>query len=1211
MTPIEGELELFTRELAARQESGRAEDAIAVADRGWELLGGDRLAAAADTSPLLDAILPAMSWAEAQLPATHPRRAAVTGRLGTLLALRYLTGSGRADDRDRALVLLAEAGPGFPGGQVMRALVLLISSFPTGALAPLRDLAVNARSGHLVDNAALHDLAMAMTDGVRDARVREALTILTQPTDEVMPPELADFADGLRGLAALMLDDEQAPVGDSVSRLAENWAGPGRDELAALAVLAQIRQPSRLPAHEELTETLSAAVLGLPPGHAMRVLLQSELAEALMRQAMRSGTGPDIEAAVAAFADGFAEVEEGHLLYDHMLRSLAGAMVSHAAVDASDADVDQAMALAAQVASKTGTDPVQAGRDRFLVGMARMLHAVRTTRYADMAAAIDEMTAAAAALPPGDELAPTVQATLGAAILDRYQLHGALEDLDSGMERLNAALAESRSRGSDDWGTTTLQGLAAYSRVLRALRLPGEVDLAGTVDELRHVVGSLPPGNMARGRAMSGLGLGLFALAVDGESVDLDRLAEGCRLLAEVALVEPGPASERSATLARAGLAHLAQALLAGDCEQRPALFTRGIDLLHASVEQPGMPGWSMCRNLCGLAFGYELRAAVTGSAADLDEAIEQLELAYFFSGEQAGHAATAALLRQLSRAYWNRNARLGEDRRSAVVFGLEELRARTDEVLLQSGTQDGLLAARGAAERAYEIARWCGELDPPLPTDAVEALELGRGLVLYATTVAVEVPELLRRYGHPDLAEQWLAERRQAEPQWDGFQASAAQRDPRLDASHLAAAARLQAQPPSGIRLKVVSALMKESVLRSVPTAVERAAALASCRADALVYLVPEHDGQAGFAMVQCAGDDPVRVDLEGLREASTLTAYGEAEAAVRTAQDGRAARRRWREALGELCDWAWPTVMEPVLSAVCELTGRVQPAVVLVPCGTLAAVPWHAARSSGGYAIARAEITFAASCRQLCDASRRELLELGTQPVLVGNPGGDLIYVPLAIEGIRDAWYPDAVMYGQFACTVAGRGTAAQVLAHMPGAAGAASLLHLGCHAKVVDSATGSYLDLADGQQLSMAAILHQAGRAARSAPGGLVILSACTSDLTATDPNEALTLANAFMAAGAGAAVGTRWKVQEVRTAIFTYALHAFLREAPVTDRPGVRRALHQAQRWMADPARRRLPRMPDALWDEVVLAGSGQGLGDLEHPESWAGFILQGA
>src|SRR6185436_11769425 len=105
-------------------------------------------------------------------------------------------------------------------------------------------------------------------------------------------------------------------------------------------------------------------------------------------------------------------------------------------------------------------------------------------------------------------------------------------------------------------------------------------------------------------------------------------------------------------------------------------------------------------------------------------------------------------------------------------------------------------------------------------------------------------------------------------------------------------------------------------------------------------------------------------------------------------------------------------------------------------------------------------------------------------------------------------------------------------------------ASLLHLSCHAVAADTVETSHLRLTE--PLSIRAIVeHAAGRAV-DAPGPLVVLSSCGSDLTRSHFDEALTLATAFLASGAVTVVGSRWDVGDARTAALMFAFHHFLRQ-----------------------------------------------------------------
>ena len=93
-------------------------------------------------------------------------------------------------------------------------------------------------------------------------------------------------------------------------------------------------------------------------------------------------------------------------------------------------------------------------------------------------------------------------------------------------------------------------------------------------------------------------------------------------------------------------------------------------------------------------------------------------------------------------------------DSGATVRAGFAALRARSHDLLLQSGTGRSLSYARLAAGEAAEVAAWC--LDGRRAADAVAALELGHGLILHAATAAAEVSDMLIAAGQPGLATQW-----------------------------------------------------------------------------------------------------------------------------------------------------------------------------------------------------------------------------------------------------------------------------------------------------------------------------------------------------------------------------------------------------------------------------------------------------------------------
>jgi CHAT domain-containing protein len=132
---------------------------------------------------------------------------------------------------------------------------------------------------------------------------------------------------------------------------------------------------------------------------------------------------------------------------------------------------------------------------------------------------------------------------------------------------------------------------------------------------------------------------------------------------------------------------------------------------------------------------------------------------------------------------------------------------------------------------------------------------------------------------------------------------------------------------------------------------------------------------------------------------------------------------------------------------------------------------------------------------------------------------------------------------------------------------------------------------------EQLTVKDLLKHAGGRPAAAPGGLVVLAACRSDLADRDHDEALTLATAFLACGSASVVGTRWEVDDRTSAVLMCLFHRYL----TVDRMPPAHALRAAQLWTLDPAR--------VLPPDIVAAA---GVGDrLEIPlTTWAAYTHQG-
>ncbi|MFE9067390.1 CHAT domain-containing protein [Streptomyces violaceusniger] len=637
-----------------------------------------------------------------------------------------------------------------------------------------------------------------------------------------------------------------------------------------------------------------------------------------------------------------------------------------------------------------------------------------------------------------------------------------------------------------------------------------------------------------------------------------------------------------------------------------------------------------------------------TGDHSDLEEAVGELEQARRELTERTSPAIRQKLLWELAEAYRLRDDRERDDTGAAVATAHASLWVLAEDVLLQLGAEHGLEVARAGASRGLLAAHWAA-VDGRIE-EAVASLENGRGLVLRAAAAAAGVPEQLAARGEAELAEQWRTAVRdlppQAAPSGGGLAPGIGGGTPDEVRSALA---RVRAAPgveiPSRLRRRALDVLRRDSGaaplrgLLGAPGIGELREGLRATGTDALVYLVPGQDTADGVAVLVPSAGEPTALALPGLGAPGRepLERYLDA-GARRSAVSGHGmdayaeAHRHWEAALEGLCDWAGPAVLAPVLDAL-GVRGKdgspqhntpVRP--VLVPCGNLGAVPWHAARLPGPRAGARrpytyacedAVISYAASGGEFLRAARRGRVPAGERAVLVADPSGDLTWAQDEVSALRTAYYTTALLYGWHQDAPENAlGTPEDVLSHLPGgpAAPAVSLLHLVVHGLAGLRPTDSALHLAgpdpedapepegapEPGRLTVTRILDvPAGE--RAAAGPLIVLSACETDLSSRDHDEALTPTTALLARGATDVVGSRWKVSDSASAALMVVFHHHLTVAGLAPPD----ALRAAQLWMLDHDRHPVPGLTGLL-----LAETQSDTGGLARIVSWAGFIHQG-
>jgi hypothetical protein len=544
-------------------------------------------------------------------------------------------------------------------------------------------------------------------------------------------------------------------------------------------------------------------------------------------------------------------------------------------------------------------------------------------------------------------------------------------------------------------------------------------------------------------------------------------------------------------------------------------------------------------------------------------------------------------LLDLLARCYHESGRRAGDarTRHRADRVARAALRELAGRVLIARSMNDAVSVAARAGEICARAANWC--LADGRHRAALDIAEGGRALQLASVVLAGRAETLLRAAARDAEADAWGKE----------------------DQTGRARALEALWDTPGGARLL------------TVPNITEVSAQLAGTRLDALVYLVPPDDvppdalaGRAhGHAvLVRPVTDEVEVVSLPGLTSAGMtplaeyLVTFQRALASdgdgggntegFRGVPEGRA----WATSLDELGRWAHDTIITPVLAHVRGWQLGDLPRLALIPLGRLAAIPFAAAwtPAPGGarrYAIEDVVLSYTASARLLGEVTGRPRQPLGERVVFITDPTREFYFSRRLMARLAESLYPGAAAYGVDA--PGGPATSAVMLNAFPGRdRQGASLLQLTTHGTLDD---GPALIASDGP-LPLADILDQARGRAPDAPGGLVIVSACLTDVTDSaraSYDESLTLATAFLAAGATAVIGTRWPVDDVTTAALDIRLHHHLKDGREPAE-----ALRRAQLELLRPG----PELRGSLGPRFARVGDAR----LSHPQSWAGHVHHG-
>ncbi|MER6438006.1 CHAT domain-containing protein [Streptomyces sp. NPDC001185] len=863
--------------------------------------------------------------------------------------------------------------------------------------------------------------------------------------------------------------------------------------------------------------------------------------------------------------------------------------------------------------------------------------------------------------PVDQETEWLLQATVPAVLLGSHLTGHSLQDGQAAQELIEAALAPGGTLAANAVperpGATDLLYMHHCIRAQFAIDRAQRDHDADALDEIRDELLSLAERETAEASEWRGLPrilLCVLELVRAQLTADLTALRRAVDQHA-AALADTGslPFVRPMLTTMEAPLLALATHL-----EPDPGRVRRSLASARAALEAPASVSGQRPRNR--LAIGLALRTLHVHAPdpALLDETIAELHSAVSELDEQGGDQArgdaadlVVPLHQQLATALAERAGRAdpaqdtaAHDRLSrALDHARRALRASADDVLLQLGAEHGLRAARAAGDLGVQAAGWAIRLDRP--ESAVACLEAGRALVLHAAAAGTTVADRLEALGAYDTARAWR----------EATAATGASRPAALD-DVLHPDATGTPRLPSALRreaLELVRSAPGSTTLASPPPPQILGATLARCRADALVHLVPGTDGGPGAALLVRPGHAVRAVRLPGLSAESRgpLDAFLLAGAALRrgrnpdaddpsTVPPVRRPEHRWQQALDRLCIWAGESVVAPVLDALdvwerALTESGLRPAgtgplpdpvrLVIVPCGDLGVVPWQAAllplpdsdardAVAGGLpATARlcelAVVTYAASGAELVHGTRRSRLPLAQGQALVSAPGF-LLHAEDEIEALRAAYYAKARVLAE---DDAGGGpdvptpdAVLEVLgARSPRTGGGrAGLVHLACHGTAGADPTRSALHLwypedqpAGSGHLTVTTLLDTPSAGGRRGP--LVVLSACETDLSNADHDEALTLTTALVHRLATDVIGSRWAVSDLITPALMMVLHHHLAAglAPPD-------ALRATQRHALTPAGHRRA-VPGLATLEPFLAEQ-----ELGAVRDWAAFIHQG-
>lgn len=349
---------------------------------------------------------------------------------------------------------------------------------------------------------------------------------------------------------------------------------------------------------------------------------------------------------------------------------------------------------------------------------------------------------------------------LAVNLYQRYQAGGDHQDLEAAARYLREVGAVARGAATVpmevhliELDRLHIERALVQMQFMLALTERSDAGMAAAVESMRRLRESVPEDDPERLGVDADFGLLLVVRSFFG-GTGRDRF-DGLVLTTQTAQALPEDHPDRPVMLLRAAGAMMATAFTPYNKRAVAAAEQLLQDAagVVAPQSQVGLRVDAALAILCHVRFLHRR------APADADRAVELARSVRERLADRPPSPLSAQIADVLAESLRSRSA--PGDHAAARRAGIAGLRDAGTVVLLQAAAEPALQVARSAADRALKIARWC-LADGDLP-GAVEALELGRGLVLHASTTTADVPALLREAGRADLAEEWEGGTRRA----------------------------------------------------------------------------------------------------------------------------------------------------------------------------------------------------------------------------------------------------------------------------------------------------------------------------------------------------------------------------------------------------------------------------------------------------------------